>query len=291
MVKTVWVSVTPTTPRPSTARKSSRRRRLPGSRKGTNKSKRQPARVKRVAAKRIGGTLSTTIFTAVKLVPKKKTVNSSAASTPIEARRFVSSSVVNGSLRLTDEVRLRAKGLYVGRDNTGAVLDVFYVHDLVGRVHVAVGARDESRRDPGPGELYGVCVGPRRARVGLQRVGDILALSRRDEAFRDDGRDIRRPLYNGAAAQGVVPVLVLGDAGGICGVGHVNGDGRVGVEPEGSPAGAVETCLLLYAGHGHDLGIDIFLFGEQSQGFEHNERAHAVIHRTGGKTPVRKLYE
>jgi hypothetical protein len=132
MVKTVWVSVTPTTPRPSTARKSSRRRRLPGSRKGTNKSKRQPARVKRVAAKRIGGTLSTTIFTAVKLVPKKTTVNSSATSTPIEARRFGSSSVVKGSLRLTDEVRLRAQGLYVGGDHTGAVLDVFYVHDLVG---------------------------------------------------------------------------------------------------------------------------------------------------------------
>src|SRR5215211_2318301 len=140
MVKTVWVSVTPTTPRPSTARKSSRRKRLPGSRKGTNKSKRQPARVKRVAAKRIGGTLSTTILTAVKLVPKKKTVNSSAASTPIEARRFGSSSVVKGNSRLTDQARLRAEGLYVGGDHTRAALDIFYIHDLVGRVHVAVGA-------------------------------------------------------------------------------------------------------------------------------------------------------
>jgi hypothetical protein len=97
----------------------------------TNKSKRQPASVKRVAAKRIGGMLSTTIFTAVKLVPKK-TVISSAASTPIEARRFGSPSVVKGSLRLTYEVRLRAQGLYVGTDHTGAILDVFYVHDLVG---------------------------------------------------------------------------------------------------------------------------------------------------------------
>src|SRR5919107_1752773 len=176
MVKTVWVSVTPTTPRPSTARKSSRRRRPLGSRKGTNKSKRQPARVKRVAAKRIGGTPSTTNFSAGKLVPKKKTVNNSAPSPPIEARRFGSSSVVKGSLRLTDEIRLRAQGLYVGGDHTGAVLDVFYVHDLVGRVHVAVGTRDESRRDPGPRELYGVRVGTRRARVGLQRVGYVLAI-------------------------------------------------------------------------------------------------------------------
>src|SRR5919112_2229424 len=183
MVKTVWVSVTPTTPRPSTARKSSRRRRLPGSRKGTNKSKSQPAMVKRVAAKRIGGTLSTTIFTAVKLVPKKKTVNSSAASTPVEARRFGSSSVVKGSLRSTDEVRLRTEGLYVGGDHSGAVLDVFYVHDLVGRVHVAIGTRDETSRDPGPREVYGVRVCSRRARVGLQRVGDVLAFRRSDEAF------------------------------------------------------------------------------------------------------------
>jgi hypothetical protein len=66
------------------------------------------------------------------LVPKKKTVISSAASTPIEARRFGSPSVVKGSLRLTDEVRLRAQGLYVGGDHAGAILDVFYVHDLVG---------------------------------------------------------------------------------------------------------------------------------------------------------------
>src|ERR671912_471135 len=215
MVKTVWVNVTPTTPRPSTARKSPRRRRLPGSRKGTKRSKRSPARVKRVAAKRIGGTLSTTIFTAVKFVPKKKTVNSSAASTPIEARRFGSSSVVKRTGGSTDEVRLRAEGLYVGGDHTGAVLDVFYVDDLVGRVHVAVRARDESRRDSGPRELNGVGVGPCRARVGLQRVGDVLSLSRRDQALRDDGRDVRRPFQNGAAAQGVIPVLVLGDAGGV----------------------------------------------------------------------------
>src|SRR5688572_2357884 len=162
MVKTVWVSVTPTTPRPSTGRKSSRRRRLPGSRKRTNKSKRQPARVKRVAAKRIGGTVSTTIFTAVKLVPKKTTVNRSAASIPTEARRFGSSSVVKRSPRLTDQVRLRAKGFDVGGDHTGAVLDVFHVHDLVGRVHVTVGAGDDSRRDSGPRELYGIRIGSRR---------------------------------------------------------------------------------------------------------------------------------
>jgi hypothetical protein len=40
-----------------------------------------PASVKRAAANGIGGTLSTTYLTAVKLVPKKKTVSSSEAST------------------------------------------------------------------------------------------------------------------------------------------------------------------------------------------------------------------
>src|SRR5829696_2649016 len=125
MVKTVWVIVTPATPRPNTAKKSSRRRRLPGSVKRISKSSRRPARVKRVAAKRIGGTLSTTILTAVKLVPKKKTVNSSAASTAVEARRFGSSLVVKGEAGSTDQVRLRAEGLYVGGDHTRAVLDIF----------------------------------------------------------------------------------------------------------------------------------------------------------------------
>jgi hypothetical protein len=52
--------------------------------------------VKRVAANSIGGTLSTTILTAVKLVPKKKTVSSSAASTAGESRRFGSPPVVAG---------------------------------------------------------------------------------------------------------------------------------------------------------------------------------------------------
>src|SRR5215212_8395112 len=290
-VKTVWVRVMPTTPRPSTGRKSSRRRRLSGSVGRISKSSRRPARVKHVASKRMGGTLSTTILTTVKLVPKKKTVKSSAASTAVEDRRFGSSSVVKGSPRLTDQVRLRAEGLYVGGDHTCAVLDVFYIHDLVGRVHVAVGARDESCRDAGPRELYGVRISTCRARVGLQGVRDVLALRRSDKAFREDGRDVRRPLYKGAAAQGVISGLVLGDAGSVRGVGHVDGDGRGGVEPEGSPAGAVETYLLLHAGHGHDFGTDIILLGEQPQCLEHHECAHAIVHRAGGQTPVRKLHE
>src|SRR5215213_4221553 len=128
MVNTVWVTVTPATPRPTVGKKSSRRRRLSGSVKRISKSSKIPARVKRVAAKRMGGTLSTTILTAVKLVPKKKTVKSSAASTAVEDRRFGSSSVVKGSPRLTDQVRIRAEGFYVGGDHTCAVLDVFYIH-------------------------------------------------------------------------------------------------------------------------------------------------------------------
>jgi hypothetical protein len=59
------------------------------------------------------------------LVPKKKTVKSSAASTAVEARRFGSSLVVKGEAGSTDQVRLRAEGLYVGGDHTRAVLDVF----------------------------------------------------------------------------------------------------------------------------------------------------------------------
>jgi hypothetical protein len=95
-VKTVWVNVMPTMPRPRTGRKSSRRSLLSLPKNGTKRRSRSPARVKRVAAKSIGGTLSTTILTAVKLVPKKKTVSSSAASTVGESRRFGSPSVVTG---------------------------------------------------------------------------------------------------------------------------------------------------------------------------------------------------
>src|SRR5215208_6592300 len=97
MVKTVWVSVTPTTPRPSTRRKSSRRKRLPGSVKRISKSNRRPASVKRVAANRIGGTRPALRF-------------------PFAGQR---------GPRLTYQVRLGAEGLYVSGDRAGAVLDVF----------------------------------------------------------------------------------------------------------------------------------------------------------------------
>src|SRR5918999_5011500 len=117
-VKTDWVSVTPTTPMPSTGRMFSRLRRVSGSTRRRRNQSSIPARVKRTAAKRIGGTLSTTCLTATKLVPKKKTVRSSEVSTHSEARRFST---------LADEVRILVEGLYVGGDQARAVLQVIQV--------------------------------------------------------------------------------------------------------------------------------------------------------------------
>src|ERR687885_1610172 len=165
-VKTDWVSVTPTTPRPSTLTKSSRRRRLSGSTRRRSTQSSTPAKVNRTAAKSIGGTLSTTCLTATKLVPKKNTVRISEASSQSEALRF-------SGVTLADEVRILVERLYVGGDYTRAVLQVLEVHDLVRRVHVAVGARDEPRRYPGPRELDGVGVGNPRSRVCLQGVGGV----------------------------------------------------------------------------------------------------------------------
>src|SRR5919199_3108058 len=178
-VKTDWVSVTPTTPRPSTGRKSLRSRRLSGSTRSRSKSRSIPAKVNRTAANRIGGTFSTTCFTATKLVPKKKTVSRSEASTHNEARRFP-------GVTLADEVCVRVELLYVGADQARAALEVPKVHDLVRRVHVAVGTRDQPRRYTGPAEMDGVGVRPRRARVGLQGVGYPLPLGGGNEAVRND---------------------------------------------------------------------------------------------------------
>src|ERR671932_1953265 len=168
-VKTDWVSVTPTTPRPSTLTKSSRRRRLSGSTRRRSSQSSTPAKVNRTAAKSTGGTLSTTCLTATKLVPKKKTVRSSEASSHSEASRF-------SDVTLANEVRIVVERLYVGSYKTRAVLQVFEVHDLVRRLHVAIGARDETRRYPGPRELDRVGVGPPRARVRLEGIGDVCRL-------------------------------------------------------------------------------------------------------------------
>src|SRR5918997_1617966 len=284
MVKTDWVSVTPTTPRPSTGRKFSRLRRVSGSTRRRRNQSSTPARVKRAAAKRIGGTLSTTCLTATKLVPKKTTVRSSEVSTRSEARRF-------SGVTLADEVRVSFERLEVGGDQARAVLQVLEVHDLVRRVHVAVGARDEPRRYPGAGELDRVGVRSGRARVGLKGVRDARPLGGGDQALRYDGAQVRGPLDDGTAPKSVVPVLVLGDAGGVGGVGHVHGYRRVRVEAEGGAAGAVEPDLLLHARHRHDLGGDAFLFREQPQGFEDDEGAHPVVQRAGGDTAVGELEE
>src|SRR3712207_5162395 len=163
MVKTVWVRVTPTRPRPSMGSRSRRERRPSGPERRASGNSSNPASVKRVAAKRIGGTLSTTSFTAVKFVPKKKTVSRSETSTSGEARRF-------SGFTLADEVGACVQPFYVGGDQARAVLQVPEVHDLVRRVHVAVRRRDEPRGYPGAGEPYGVGIGPRR-RPEERRVG------------------------------------------------------------------------------------------------------------------------
>src|SRR5215210_878471 len=124
MVKTDWVSVTPTTPSPSTGMKSSRRRRLSGSTRRRSSQSSTPAKVNRTAAKSIGGTLSTTCLTATKLVPKKKTVRSSETSSQSEALRL-------SGVTLADEVRILAERLYVCGDQTRTVRQVFEIHDLV----------------------------------------------------------------------------------------------------------------------------------------------------------------
>src|SRR5215211_6038594 len=281
-VKTDWVSVTPTTPRPSTGRKSLRSKRLSGSTRRRSSQSNIPANVKRTAANRIGGTLSTTCLTATKLVPKKKTVRSSEVSTHSEARRFST---------LANEVRILVEGLHVGGDQARAVLQVLQVHDLVRRVHVAIGARDEPRRYPGPGEVDGVGVGSGRARVALQSVGDLLRLSGGDEAVGDGGAQDGGPGDHGTTPEGVVAMLVLGDARGICRVGHVHGYRGVGIEAEGGAARAVEPDLLLHARHRNHLGGHSVLCGEQAQGFKHDEGAHPVVQRARGDAAVGELEE
>src|SRR5215212_6376733 len=263
-------------------RRSRRERRPCSPESSARGSSSRPASVKRVAANSIGGTLSTTSFTAVKLVPKKKTVSRSEASTRGEPRRF-------SFVTLADEVRVRTKSLDVDGDQTRAVLKIVELHHLVRRVHVAVGRRDEPRGDAGAGELDRVCVRPRRARVGLQRVGDPRLLGCGDEGVGDYRTQVGGPLYDRAATEGVVAVLVLGDAGCVGRVGHVDGYGGVGVQSEGSAAGAVEPDLLLHARHSDDFRIDAFLLGEQPQGLEHDEGAHPVVQRAGGDAVVGEL--
>src|SRR5918994_14511 len=246
----------PGRPSPNMGRRSCRERRLSGPERRARGNRSSPASVKRVAANSIGGTLSTPGSPAVKLVPKKKTVSRSGAWTRGAPRRF-------SFVTLADEVRVRTKSLDVDGDQTRAVLKIVELHHLVRRVHVAVGRRDEPRGDAGAGELDRVCVRPRRARVGLQRVGDPRLLGCGDEGVGDYRTQVGGPLYDRATTEGVVAVLVLGDTGCVGRVGHVDGYGGVRVEAVRGAAGAVEPDLLLHARHSDDLGLDALLLGEQ----------------------------
>ena len=67
--------------------------------------------------------------------------------------------------------------------------------------------------------------------------------------------------FGRAATEGVVAVLVLGDAGCVGRVGHVDGWRRPGPGRRRRP-GAVEPDLLLHARHGDDFRIDALLLGE-----------------------------
>src|SRR5215212_2419595 len=276
--------VTPTRPRPSMGRRSRLERRPLGPESSARGNNSSPASVKRLAANSMGGTSSTTSFTAVKLVPKKKTVSSSEPSTSPELCLF---SFVN----LADEVGVPVELLHVGEDQTRAVLQVPEVHDLIRGVHVTVGRRDEPRGDAGAGELDGVGVRPRRARVGLQGVGDLRLLRSGDETVGDYRAQVGSPFYDGAAPEGVVTVLVLGDTGGIGRVGDVHGYCRVGVEAVRRTARPVEPYLLLHARHRHDLGANPFLLGEQPQSLEDDEGAHPVVQRARCDAPVGQLEE
>src|SRR4028119_1934590 len=89
----------------------------------------------------------------------------------------------------------------------------------------------------------------------------------------------------------MVAVLVLGDARRVGGVGDVHRNSSVRVEAEGRTPRPVKAYLLLHARHSDDLGGEVLLLGEQAQGFEHDEGAHAVVHRAGDDAAVRKLHE
>src|SRR5215210_684330 len=153
------VRVMPTAPRPSNQSASLRPGRSPPSTRRRTSRSSSPAREKRAAAKSRGGTLSTTSLTATKLVPKKKTVSSNESSTSAEARRPPSGP---SRVSLADEVGALLQHFEVGGDQTRAAREVLEGHDLVRRVHVAVGRGDEPGGDAGPRELYGVGVGAGR---------------------------------------------------------------------------------------------------------------------------------
>src|SRR5215212_2081390 len=276
--------VTPTRPRPSMGRRSRRERRPSGPETSARGNSSSPASVKRVAANGIGGTLSTTSFTAVKLVPKKKTVSRSEPSTSDEVCRF-------WDVILADKVGVLVELLYVGGDQARAVLQISEVHNLAGGVHVTVGRRDQPRGDAGAGELDGVGIRSRRARVGLQGVGDVRLLCGGDEALGDDGREVGGPLYHRTTSEGVIAVLALGDARGIGRVGDVHGYRCGRVEPVRGAACPVESYLLLHARHRHDLGAYFLLLGEQPQRLEDDEGAHSVVQRARGDASVGEFEE
>src|SRR5436853_775946 len=182
---------------------------------------------------------------------------------------------------LAAEVPVAAEPLAEGGEQFHDRLDVAQVDHLDRRVHVSQRDRDEPGGDAGAGDLEDVGVGAGAAAAGADRVLDPLGLGGLDQELEDLRRESGAAADCRAGAERVAADLLLVDAGGVGGVGHIDGDRDVRPHVEGGGAGAEEADLLLHGGDGGKGTAGAFALGAAAQALEGDVGAEPVVHRAG----------
>ena len=145
-------------------------------------------------------------------------------------------------------------------------------------MHVAVGHADRGGRDASLGLENRVGIGSRPAGIDLRLERDAGLLADLAQTRVDDGMVHAPDADDGALAHLHVAVLGLGAVGDVGGVGDVDHQRHVGVDPVSGHRGPVESVLLLDRGDGDQACLE-FSFFERG-------KAQSLGRRPGADTVV-----
>ena len=152
-------------------------------------------------------------------------------------------------------------------------------------VHVPQRDAHDARRRAAAGELDRVAVVGGPAGQGGDLHGDVRFAGEPQQVAEQGGVDVRPAEGDRAAADLHVAQFVLLDRGAVGGVGDVDGDSDVRVDPVGAGAGPAEADLLLHGADGEDRRPRVPLRGPAGR-LDDDPHANAVVHAGAGQQVV-----
>ena len=172
-----------------------------------------------------------------------------------------------------------------GYQEVDAALHITHIGGFDRAVHVAQGEGEAGGRYTAAGAVDLVGIGAGGAACGFALQGDFLLVGYEFQAGVDIGVADRAEAEAGAGTQADIAIAGFIKAGGVGGVGDIEADGGIGLNPEGKHASADAADFFLHGVGKDDVpgGFDA-LGGEGSGGFGQDEAAEAVIECAADET-------